>query len=605
MVTEVANETRDADFNGVTELLRDQLQQSKYFNVLGDSEIRETEQRMGRKQFTPPDPQTAREIAMRQQVALVLFGTVSKLADEYKLDLKLEKIGNQSFYAVSSWRFGETARTKKDFFDVVQRGAAWIRKTSGEATADIRENERLPEEVTTDSWEALKLYSAGQQRAAQDDLDSAVLLFKQATVADPQFAMAYMRAGDILDTQGKYAEGFSYWKKALSVSGARRLATREELRLRGMFANDVGDLRGAVDFFGQYSLAFPTDYLGFFYRAYPLMLMGQPEEAIRMLELADKLNPRSYYVVDHLARYNLILGKFAETARLTAIVRSLGHGDEATLVEGQADFLRGDFRAAEAVFASLHTSADPFVRSVSFYQSASLFAEQGKYTDAISILREGINVDARFGAVADQADKLLAISYLRLKRGDSRASRDAGLEALRLETGLRRSGDAATILSRGGWLGDAEEILATLPRWEEYGTLARAIHARVKGEMLLARKQDPQALQTLKTWKDLDQEKASLRDSLAFAFARAGRSDDAYTELQAMRRYPGQVWHQPDGYLPGADADLLFLTASQAVRLKLPEARDLLVEYCKRRENADPDLPEVNEAIALLRHLGN
>jgi len=605
MLTQIENEIRDPQFDGVTELLRNQLRQSKYVNVLGDAEIRETEQRMGKAQFAQPDAESAREIAMREGVPLVLFGTVSKLADEYKLDLKLEKVGNQPFYAASSWRFGQSAANKKEFFEIVDRGATWVRQTAGEAAPEIRENARHPEEVTTDSWEALKLYTDGQQRAASDDLDSAVLLFKQATVVDPQFAMAYMRVGDILDTQGNHAEGFSYWKKALAVSGARHLAGREELRMRGMFANDVGDLKASVDFFGQYSVAFPTDYLGYFFRAYPLMLMAQPEEAIRMLQLADDRSPRSYYVLDHLARYNLILGNLTESSRLTSLVRSIGHPDEAALVEGQTAFLRGDFRQAEVIFSSLHSSPDSFVRTASYYQSGALSAEQGKYRNAISILEEGANVDAKFGAVADQADKLLAISYLDLKKGDLAASRDSALAALRLEGGLRRSADAAVVLARGGWVRDAELILVRVHKQQQYEPLSKSVSERVQGEILLAQDRQATALTALRRWADNDQEKAALHDSLVFALARTGRSQDAYTELQAMRRYPGQIWHQPEAYLPGADADLLFLAATQATRLKRPEARDLLVEYCKRRENSDPNLPEVDQAVALLRRLGN
>jgi serine/threonine protein kinase/predicted Zn-dependent protease len=605
MMTQIENETREARFDGVTELLRNQLQQSAYINLLSDSDVRETETRMGRQQFRQPDAQTAREIAMRQQVPLILFGTVSKLADEYKLDLKMERVGAQPFYALNNWVFSETVNNKAQLFEAINRGTTWIRSTAGEAQSDIQRSERHPEEVTTDSWEALQLYSEGQRRAAQDDLDSAVLLFKQATVSDPQFAMAYMRAGDVLDTQGKYSEGFSYWKKALSVSGARRLALREELRMRGMFANDTGDLQSAVDFFGQYSIAYPSDYLGFFYRAYPLMLMGKTEEAIRMLELAHKLNPRSYYIADHLARYNLILQNFAETSRYTAIVRSLGHPDEAALVEGQAEFQRGNGRVAQTVFTSLHNSSDSFVRSASYYQSAGLLAEQGKYESAISVLDQGATVDAKSGAVADEADKLLAISYLNLKRRNVAASRESALSALRLENSLRRSADIAIILARGGWIENAEQILKILSREKEFGALTKSICARIRGEVLLAQGRRQPALESLKGWKETDQEKAFLRDSLAFAYAASGRPDDAFLETASLRQNRGQVWHQPEAYLPGADTDLLFLAATQAVRLKRPDARELLVDYCKRRESADSDLPDVNEAVHLLRHFGD
>ena len=232
--------------------------------------------------------------------------------------------------------------------------------------------------------------------ASLDRLDEAALVFKRATDKDPDFAMAWMRLGDILDTIGKAGEGFSYWRKAIAVSGDRRLSPREELRIKGMYASDTGDLKAAIDYFGQYSIAYPHDYLGYFYRGVPLMLLGRTEEAIQVLHEAEK-NPESYYIADHLARYNLILGNFSEVGRYTARVRQLGHPWWADEVDGLASAMNGDYDRAERLFVGLAKANDPILRSIRFYLLASVLAERGRYDEAINVLNQGVAADLPTG----------------------------------------------------------------------------------------------------------------------------------------------------------------------------------------------------------------
>jgi hypothetical protein len=72
--------------------------------------------------------------------------------------------------------------------------------------------DRNLDDVTTTSWEALKLYSDGERMAFLDKDDEAILFYKRAVEKDPDFAMAWMRLGDTLDTQGRSGEGFGCWR---------------------------------------------------------------------------------------------------------------------------------------------------------------------------------------------------------------------------------------------------------------------------------------------------------------------------------------------------------------------------------------------------------
>ncbi len=599
LLAEISNQSGDADFGGVTEMLRSELSESKYMNLMETARIREILTRMARPTDASLDPVTAREVALRDGAPLVLFGTVSKVAEDYKLDLKLERVGSDPAHPKSSWKFDETAASKREFLDVVHRGGVWVRRLVGEAEAEIQTTDRRPEEVTTENWQALTLYAKGQKLASSDRLEDAVLVFKEAVEKDPKFAMGWMRIGDTLDTIGQSGEGFAYWRKALAVSGDRRLSAREELRIKGMFANDTGDLAGAVEYFRQYAVEYPNDYLGYFYQGYPLMLLGKTEEAIAALQAAEKRAPQSYEIADHLARYSLIVGDFSTAEHYLTRVRQLERPENADQVGGEKRFLQGDYEGAQDSFSRLHGSRDPYLRSVSYQLQACSLAEQGRYREAIVILSDGAKSDLPAGDSADRADKLLALAYLYWKQGARRESRDAALKSLATSYSPERAAEAGSILSRTGNVSDAKKILRELDASVQ-SPIADVSRSRLKGEILLAEGHAGKALSDLQKAWSLDQKRGLLRDYWVRALMANQRWDEAIQTLEQLREHAGQVWHQAELYAPGAASDLLYLHAKTAFQLKRPEANQLLFEYSERRRHADAGLREVSGVLTML-----
>jgi serine/threonine protein kinase/tetratricopeptide (TPR) repeat protein len=599
-LSEISNQSGDPGLDGVTEMLRSELAESSYVNLIATSRVREVLARMAHPVDENLDPVTAREVALRDGASLVLFGTVSRVAEDYKLDLKLERVGIDPARPKNSWKFAESAAGRQELLESIHRGGLWVRHLIGEAETDIETTDRRPEEVTTKNWEALKLYARGQNLAASDRLEDAILVFKEAVEKDPEFAMGWMRIGDILDTIGQSGDGFAYWRKALAVSGDRRLSPREELRIKGMFANDTGDLLAAVEYFGQYSIEYPNDYLGYFYRGYPLMLLGKTEQAIAVLEQAETRAPKSFEIADHLARYSLILGDFPSAERYIARVREFEHADNADQLEGQMRFLQGHYQGAQDLFSNLRISRDPYLRSVSYQLEAGVLAEQGRYREAVKILYGGAASDLAPGDSADRADKFLALAYLYLKQGAKRDSSDAALKSLTVSYSPERVAEAGSILSRAGNVSEAKKLLRNLDISVKT-PIAEVSHLRLTGEILLAEGQGDKALTQLQKAWDLDQKRALLRDYWVRALVANRRWDEALQTLGQILEHPGQVWHQAELYAPGAASDLLFLQAKISFQLGRPEAKQLLSDYSERRRGADFGLPEVSAASVMLK----
>ena len=73
-------------------------------NVLDQSRVGDTLQRMAKDPETPIDPPIAREIAMRNGVSRVVFATVTRSDDKYRLDLDVQQPDNTPSRYRTHWK---------------------------------------------------------------------------------------------------------------------------------------------------------------------------------------------------------------------------------------------------------------------------------------------------------------------------------------------------------------------------------------------------------------------------------------------------------------------------------------------------------------------
>ncbi len=612
-LTEIKNDAGDPQLDGVTELLRNALGQSAHFNLMTPSRVCEVLQTMTKPCDTKLDPVTAREVAMRDGVPRVIFGDLTKVSDDYQLYLDIEKPDTEPTHRRQHWSQTFTAASKSDLFESIRDASEWARQTVGEEAASVNNSlyGRRLQDITTDSWDSLSLYGKGEQLKEQMKLDQAILLYRQAIEKDPQFAAAYMRLGDVLLTLHRSREGYQYWQKALEVSanGPRHLTPKEELRIRGEFAMDRWDFEDAVKEFQTYAVQFPNDYLGFFMRAPSLvMLYESPDTAIgALLEAEQRPNAASgaFYIQSHLARYYLIEGDLPKAFDRIARLRQAGQSDYADAIEGEADFLQGNYRHADELFAGLRKYDDVRLRSASYSLQANLRAETGRYAEAIRMLDDGIRSDSLAGSEVQQAEKLLATAYLFYRQGARSDCRSACLRAIRLDSGPQLSLTAGTLLARTGYIAEAEDVLRNLAS-DRYQPISDVVESRLRGEIMMARARPCDALvQFGKT--DKVEPVAHERDYLAraeLACTDPSRTssrtrETAFSAYKAMALRPGRFWYQGEDTLPGFWADMLFRYSDLAMKLGDRDGQAALDRYLKLRFQSDTDLPDFRKAQEL------
>jgi serine/threonine protein kinase/Tfp pilus assembly protein PilF len=583
LLTDIQNGTGDTRFDSTTELVRRQLLQSPYFSLMDSDKIHKTLGEMLKPDNTPLDPETAREVAMRNGVRRVVFGTVSRVGDSYVLDLDIEQPDNNPLRFRQHWQnhwtwsmSGSTsaANSAKDmpggFLDAIRDSSDWIRSQVGESANDIARIDAPPQDVTTDNWEALSDFAEAERFKADGQTDKAIVALQGATAADPHFALGYMRLGDLLNSVSRFDEGYRAYRNALAQEEQQRLTRREKLRLEGIYANDAKDFGAAESAFREYTVFYPNDYLGWFYRATPLMKLGRVEEAIDSLKKAYEIDPEKMFAPAHIARFDLILGNFDDAARWIQRIRNLGYPDDAELISGESTFLQGKYQESFEHFSKLEDSHDALYRSYAYSLLARLFAEQRQYQGAMESLKQGIAGDLQTGDKVHQADKILDRGYIEFKSGQYDAClRDTDL-SLALDRSLQRFLNAATLLGqaaaeapagkKGKFAGRLKKLETQLSP-NEFKPFSEIVRAHLRGEVFLASGNWDLALEEFKKADNLESpsedkeylarvylEVASHISDQAEAAMLRQRARDAYSVLGSK---PGLVWEWAQDYFPG------------------------------------------------------
>jgi serine/threonine protein kinase len=185
----------------VDTLLRTQLQQSAHVSLLDAGSV---ERALGRMQAgsgqkkSLDDAKTAREAAMREGAAYVLFGDLGRKADVYNVGLRLELLGASPEREREHWDFEASAREDelRELPARIDRAVYEIRRKVGESQKDWEVHNRTPSELTTGSWEALQLYVRGEESWAAARRVEAVDFVKAAIDLDAEFILALGRLAD-------------------------------------------------------------------------------------------------------------------------------------------------------------------------------------------------------------------------------------------------------------------------------------------------------------------------------------------------------------------------------------------------------------------------
>jgi tetratricopeptide (TPR) repeat protein len=585
LLTDMVNGTTEAALDGATEALNSQLLQSPHFDIVPAARVQAVLRQMQRDPAARLDPELAREVAMREGAPLVVYSTLTRLGSDYLLVVKLERVGTRPVLIRASWTHSFTAAGRPQLLDAIHDAAVWIRTMAGENPSDLADQDRPPSDTSTASWDALRLYAKANATHAAGRLEDALLLFEEALKLDPDFAMARMRLADTLISLKRDREGYDAWRQAIRLTEQRQLTSREDLRIKGQYFEDIGDLQAAEKADRAYVVHYPNDFHAAFFLGSVLDDLGRPVEAVAWLDRASSLRPSSFVAPVHLATVYLELGRIDLAAHEIEKLGAQGAGDWATWLQGLSLFSRNDVTGALSAIEPLRRSADAQWVSRAFTLSASWRAEMGEYRRAASDLDAGIAFDAARGLRDREADKWLHVAEIDRRIGDLAGCAAACARGLRTAPSTRRVMLAGTILARAGRVADAQLLLQ---RFDEEPDLPRVQFARhrLTGEIRLAQGRVHEALASFEQAAALARH-VDGQLGLARALARAGEAPRAEELLGDLVQHPSRGYANPEPELPGMWTDALAEYATLLQARGRPDAPRQWDLYHRIRRSAD------------------
>jgi eukaryotic-like serine/threonine-protein kinase len=586
LLTDMVNATGDRQLDASTEVFRSQLGQSAQLRLWDRSRLPGLLRNMKLPETTRVTGKMARDLAWREGVPFILYGSVAPLGDGLSLNLRLERLAAASVFTRSAWEFSARAADKEHLLDVIHESSVWLRRHVGETSGELAAHDRPPQETTTASWEALADFASAEDFQRQHRTDTAIAVLRQAVQLDSHFALAYTRLGDLLTSSYRYEEGLQFYRIALDEKNREHLTRREQLNILGIYSIDTDNIAGAEAAFAELEQEYPQDYLPSFYLAWPLRWQKRLEESLRRLQAADLKKRDSLSVVSGLAVGYLLMGRNAELTQEIDQLQRMGYGAFANHYRGLGAFAAGDYTKALASFREEMASPDPRSHHVGAYLYATLLCELGRWDEAERMLNQELGADASGAEPELRSNELLAAAYVAWKTGKPARVGDYCREAASPQSGPAMVSRVGVLLARAGQLSEAKALEARL-RTMSVTPLATAALIRLSSEILLA---DGKIQQAISGFERLDEMEPALRhrEGLARAWLRAGQPEKALTYYSPLLdgRY---LWQTMDRDYPGilTDAAANCVRAASAAGRPDIEAQALALFRSRRPGSAE------------------
>jgi serine/threonine protein kinase/tetratricopeptide (TPR) repeat protein len=243
--------------------------------------------RMRKPAATRLSPEIAREICERVAVKAVVEPAVTALGDSYLVQLRARNCSTADVLSEQQATAGHRDLLVETMDKLVQEFAPSFRS----ALKNIPAAQRLDEDVTTSSLEALKLYNLSFEAVARNSIVEVFSLLKRAIEIDPQFASAYATLGRAYDAAGEAALSRQWITKAYSLREG--VSERENFFITYNYQRNVGrNLEIGRQTLDGWTRRFPSDWLPYdFLSGFTAMGSGRYENGVESAKRALALKP--------------------------------------------------------------------------------------------------------------------------------------------------------------------------------------------------------------------------------------------------------------------------------------------------------------------------
>jgi eukaryotic-like serine/threonine-protein kinase len=463
-----ANLTGDGVFDQtLRQGLSVQLEQSPFIKLLSEEQIHQTLLRMGEKTNAQLTPDTAREICQRSNGAVALNGSIALIGTRYDITLTATDCANADLLASAEAQ----AKDKSSVLDALGKAASEMRRKLGESLSSVQKYNVPLAQATTQSLEALRSFSLGDEAVVQTgDFVASLPFYQHAIEIDPNFAMADWALADAYSTSGETTSAAEYIRKAFQLRSG--VSEWEKLLIEGdYYYYATGNLTKTRQSFELGARRYPRDQYPHTILADISNMIGQYDTGLHECLEAIRLSPYDSNLRRHLVLTYLLLNRIedAEGAAKEAQAKNLDFS--LTPVLYGVAFYRGD--DGEMTQQAASATSKPGEEDLLLELEADTAAYFGHLESARELSRRAAESAQRAGE-KETAAGYYAVSALREALfGDANRARQQAMIAVRHPGGRDTAYAVALAFAYAGDANRARQFADDLARRFPEDTITR------------------------------------------------------------------------------------------------------------------------------------
>ena len=287
VIADFDNRTGDAQIDRtVQESLLLALQQSSYVNVFSRDRMFDALRRMRRPDEVRISESLALEVCRRESAQVLLAGSIVQSGDATRVTVRALTPAGQLLFA-EIVELGQ----KEQFFVRIDDLARRVRRRLGESLDRIQQASEPLDKVTTQSFDALRLYTQAVDRMALGAMDDAAPLLQAALTLDSQFAMAHRQLARVFGTPGNRAKSLEHLEKAFELRA--HVSVRERYFIEAAYYNVHERYDDAVESLSLLAALYPDDFDAQYELATVRSNVGEIERAIQATREVLRIQPQS------------------------------------------------------------------------------------------------------------------------------------------------------------------------------------------------------------------------------------------------------------------------------------------------------------------------
>jgi tetratricopeptide (TPR) repeat protein len=483
VIADFANSTGDTAFDRTLEpVLQRGLAEAGFISAFDRNAIKST---LGVQPPERLDEEAARNLALKQGLGVYLVPAIARRGNGFELSVKTAQTVSGSVVATTS----ASAANKEQVARAVTELVTDVRSALGDEASESDQLTAMAS-LSVTSLDVLGHYSAAVAASSNNDFEGARRSLLEAVKVDPKFGVGYQLLAVASRNLGQLQDAEKYINQALEHVGT--MTERERYGTRGFFYRLTGDYEQCVKEYSDLIARYAADVAGHNQLALCASKLRNLRLAVDEMQRVVALLPNRATFRDNLALYSNYLGDFRTAEQEARKVP--GPDVYATLALAFAQL--GQNQRAEAMqtyqkLASMGGQGASFA-AVGLGDFAIV---EGRYTDAVKILRDGAAADQAEKSNDTAAVKRASLARAHLLLGDHGAARAAADQALALSKTVAIRFQAGRVYIEAGQIGRALLLVNGLAK--ELQTEPQAYAKILEGEIALRNKDPRRAIKVL------------------------------------------------------------------------------------------------------------